>query len=215
MSHTVVKERGIIMQAHNVLAILEGRKTQTRRIVKPQPAQNTTHFGFIVSSTCRKEIGCWRGRDVSQPAKATSASIRCPYGKPGDRLWVREALLLGEEDFTYKADGTEVEVPKGTAWGHRIGTVSPIHMPRWASRILLEIVDVRVERVQAISEADAIAEGVAIDKGSAFHTPDGHHAHRTAVGCFNTTWNHINGACNFESNPWVWALTFKRIGGGA
>ena len=134
-------------------------------------------------------------------------SIPCPYGVTGDRLWVREtwARLTGNgHRFVYRADG---EDPR-TGWDEvepaqrpRMTWTPSIHMPRVASRITLEVTDVRVERLQAISEEDARAEGIALEPAIL----PGH-----AAGCFSRLWDEINGKrAPWSSNPWVWAVTFR------
>jgi hypothetical protein len=131
-----MKERPIIMGADSVRAILDGRKTQTRRVIKPQP----------------KFIGA-----PNVPFKTDDANpkgiINCPYCKVGDRLWVREIFNCNEEGIAYKATQPDMD---GLPWK------SPIYMPRTYSRITLEITDIRVERLQDITAQEAIAEGMPI-----------------------------------------------------
>jgi len=166
-----MKERPILFSGPMVRAILEGRKTQTRRIVKPQPLRDRGVMAF---------------NDGEHP------QMRCPYGKPGDRLWVRETWCPDVEPYTfrYKADGDEPL----ERWR------PSIHIPRWASRITLEVVSVRVERLQNISEDDALAEGITlVERGT------------SPVDQFNKLWESINGPGSWEANPWVWVVEFKRI----
>ena len=156
---SAVRERPILFSAPMVRAILEGRKTQTRRVVKPQP-----HHGPV------GEMVCLGGADWAMDDGDLSGQFRCPYGVPGDRLWVREAWAPNEGSaggYIYRADVGEgssgfyqADLKIGE-WTHIAPRWrSSIHMPRWASRITLRITDVRVERLQDISEADAIAEGL-------------------------------------------------------
>ncbi len=171
-------ERGILFSAPMVRALLSGAKTQTRRL---------TH---------------WRPQ--------------CPYGFPGDRLWVRETWahdadsledlramvedIVGGSDCGpyYRADG--VHENSGLRWR------PSIHMPRWCSRITLEITDVRVQQLQDITEDDARAEGVTPEPGK-------NHGH---VGAFCDLWESINGKrSTWASNPWVWAISFRRVDQGA
>ena len=137
------KERPILCSAPDVMAILDGRKTQTRRIMKPQP-----------NRTWPDEVTPHWSVGGNRTLPGASNPLRCPYGVPGDRLWVREAWRLPDGApkgwVDYRADDTR----DGFKWK------PSIHMPRWASRITLEVTDVRVERLQDISEADAMAEGV-------------------------------------------------------
>jgi hypothetical protein len=216
-----IKERPILFSGPMVRAILEGRKTQTRRVVKwkPYAAGDVRNYnfsgmslGFYMSDLPRSgyvlrtrggSSGCWNDR--TKPA-------HCPYGKPGERLWVRESFLPckgcgtpcrpSEASYVCFPDGGQVfgdgGVIDGTGkqldWeGYRF---SPsIHMPRWASRITLEIVSTRIERLLAISEADKLAEGGTADQP------------------FGTIWKKINTepGIRWEDNPWVWVVEFKRI----
>lgn len=174
-----MKERPILFQADMVRAILEGRKTQTRRVMNPQ----------IVSGHYKNY---WKG--------ATIGDSPCPYGQPGDRLWVRETFFpmphLNAKSY-FRATDPLV----GVKWK------PSIFMPRWASRITLEIVSVRVERLQEIAEEDAIKEGVAIK-------PDAEIAARVAGDTagrmeYWSLWERINGKGSWDENPWVFVIEFK------
>ena len=141
-----MNEKPIIFNAEMVRAILEGRKSMTRRVIKPQPKEYTEFTGSIPGMGWGKKRG--RGSEWLQKY--------CPYGKAGDVLWVRETFMLGwgctDDQPSYKADFED---------SNDMGKWKPsIHMPRWASRINLEILDIRVERVQEIGEGDAMDEGV-------------------------------------------------------
>lgn len=174
-----MKERPILFSGEMVRAILDGRKTQTRRVVKPQ-------LGDLFDyETC-------------------SPKPSCPYGAPGDRLWVREtfSLLGGQAEYRATRRMGEPAAP----WR------PSIFMPRWPSRIDLELTAVRVERVQDISEADAIAEGVKF-----YDDPN-----TSAVKLFIALWDSINAKrrdprsgqilpYSWADNPRVWSLTFRRI----
>ena len=205
-----MKERPILFSAPMVRALLAGTKTQTRRIVKARDLE-------------------WM--DVHQGLREPDNAERCPYGQPGDRLWVRETWqgpLL--EDFEtdadpdwhmpshihkyqnpahceYAADGGPAPEYTDLDEKMRQGWRPSIHMPRWASRITLEITAVRVERLQDISEADAIAEGVR----NSLHLPGGRFAREN----FEHLWWTVNGDGSWESNPWMWVIEFKRVEGGA
>jgi hypothetical protein len=178
-----------------IRALLEGRKTQTRRIVKPGPPD-----GLAMHASGDG----WRYEGVDYRGDAVE---RCPYGVPGDRLWVREAWSehvgsFGESRVAfYRADGDE-----------RAGPWKPsIHMPRWASRITLELTDVRVQRLQEISEEDAKAEGIQTDDMNHVVRPDGINW-GGARGEFAALWESINGKrAPWDSNPFVWCLTFKLV----
>ena len=200
-----MKERPILFSAPMVRAILAGQKTQTRRAAKPvrhPDLGNTYDPGALVLE--------YEPQHVIDRA--------CPYGQPGDRLWVRETwmdlsgtgieLITGSRSrYAYRADtpagsyGDETSKEYGLKWR------PSIYMPRAASRIKLEVVHVRVERLQDISEADAIAEGAPGGHGSIpgylyAATPHEHYRH---------IWESINGAGSWGKNPWVWVVEFKRI----
>ncbi len=192
-----MKERPILFSRPMVRAILDGRKTQTRRVVKPQPD------GFHHSTG-----------EPSVFVGAFAKPIACPYGVPGDRLWVREKLKRCDAGWWYAADDTPVLVcpqqkTQSIVWAHhKLGDVCvSIHMPRWARRITLEVTGVRVERLQEISEGDSIAEGF---RHSGSEQSSGFIA--AADGFFNT-WESLNSKRGhpWSSNPWVWVIEFKRI----
>lgn len=192
------KTRPILFSSEMVRAILDGRKTQTRRVVKlglcPYHAQEN---GFLWT---KNALGEWVRYENIYP---------CPYGQPGDHLWVKETFaesIAGchsQGGLTYRADHAHPDGDGPT----RIKWKPSIHMPRWASRITLEITDVRVERLQAISHDDALAEGMAWNgPGDSWNAPP--------VPQFAKLWNSINGIRSgraWADNPWVWALTFKPV----
>lgn len=194
-----MRERPILFSGPMVRAILAGNKTQTRRVVKPQPA------------------GAW-----AAPGKTS-----CPYGAPGDRLWVRESthrrpmlnLLTGEpladkyDGGAYTADGADVLTPEGfdLAWWYSRKSCPSIHMPRFACRLVLEVTGVRVERLNEISESDAQAEGCApawldVDDNETVHA----HQQPTFRRGFARLWREINGPSSWDANPWVWVVEFRR-----
>lgn len=191
-----MKERPILFKPEMVNAILDGRKTQTRRIVKPQP--------IGLSSFWPNSDACIEWQDVLDDIDYYIACGHCPYGRPVDRLWVREPWARVGEDGTlsgyirYKAD----ELKAIGAYGSQKWKPS-IHMPRGVSRITLEIAKIRAERVQDITEEDAKAEGVwGIDEPY------------QGVGDiptdrFRALWDKING--NWNDNPFVWVIEFKRL----
>ncbi|MBT0367283.1 hypothetical protein ISO55_09960 [Morganella morganii subsp. morganii] len=208
-----MKERGIIFNDEMVRAILDGRKTQTRRIIKSVPTTHDFH-GWVMSSTCAKDEGkaCWAIGD--SPLLKDPIRRNCPFGKIGDRLWVRETWQCGlctESTFAYRATHKPSDLEEG--WSEIIKWRPSSQMPRWASRILLEITGVRVERLQDISQADAIAEGAppshpTIDVVSReYGFPD------FSRSWFWQTWWHIYGKKNWQANPWVWVIEFKQIQG--
>lgn len=197
------------MSAPMVRAILAGNKTQTRRVVKPRKDRD---FGCELA-TC----------EIAGEVNGGDCRL-CPYGHPGDRLWVRETWLPDPPidgwggDVSWqderRIDGVPAHYRKpehcifAASWGDPGLRWRPsIHMPRWASRILLEVTSVRVERLQDISEEDAIAEGTAY-LGRAYQgarTPSDNRDHFCAL------WESINGAESWEQNPWVWCVGFKRV----
>lgn len=209
-------ERPILFTPGNVRAILDGHKTQTRRIVKPEPLCDVEWFGQL--HTAGPDDGLWfpmkgNPKDCDEWVQADGDTVRCPYGVVGDRLYVREGLersknLIG---VSYRSDGEPVgPIPTGGwyRWEWHRDTLSPIHMPKWAARLWLEIVEVRVERLQEISREDAIAEGITLHPA---------HHHRSSasiygpVATYRDLWESINGAGSWDTNPWVWAITFKLV----
>lgn len=234
-----MKERGMIFNGEMVRAILDGRKTQTRRIIKNQyEAPEWSVKPALAPRTKRHTHDWW----LPTGTRPYSALPGCPYGLVGDRIWVRETFsLLGNEDacpvdwddniVNDKKDAARIY--KASCWQKPNnyglwsipdretefeGAWTPsIHMPRWASRITLEITNVRVERLNAISEEDARVEGI-IDGGClncgepepcgcANPEPD-------ATDAFACLWQSIYGQENWNANPWVWVIEFKRIEGG-
>lgn len=207
-----MRERPILFSSPMISALLSGAKTQTRRVVKRVPDANGTSFtpGELLG------VGDWWST--------------CPYGVPGDRLWVRETWgftaqvttdahprFMREQDtsfLVYRADvpaqdaATERTLSRLSAAPWR----PSIHMPRWASRITLEVTDVRVERLQSISEEDARAEGVAPMTGEDCWS-DG-----TCRTAFEYLWGQLNGfegesrvRATWARNPWVWVVSFRRL----
>lgn len=215
-------ERPILFSGAMVRAILDGRKTQTRRVVKPQPLVG--------------DGGCWFPDPPQKPTSrarhyANEAHMRrgLPldfqfYGAPGDRLWVKEtwqprasARAVGWE-VTYAADGSVFfhdvdrvpgswKFPKAAA----IGWVTPLFMPRWASRLTLEVTGVRVERLNDISEEDAMAEGIKQLSSGSYGVGGEASLSMSAPDAFRSLWESINGDGSWKANPWVWVVEFKRV----
>lgn len=209
-------ERGMIFNAEMVRAILDGRKTQTRRPVK-----------FPVHD---KNLGCELAGNELAGELSAGNYLNSAFCKPGDRIWVRETFCPvddtqygGEKWVDYRAT-PRYEASHPAGWDSAPNDAEAlkwrpsIHMPRWASRILLEITDVRVERLNAISEEDARAEGI-IDGGClncgepepcgcANPDPD-------ATDTFAYLWQSIYGQESWTANPWVWVIEFERVEGGA
>lgn len=230
---TAIKERPILFSAPMVRAILEGRKMVTRRAIKVQPFDlswsRRDHKIDYVSGRAEN------GDEVDGFWAYTTRSggqweAKCPYGQPGDRLWVRETTEADEDTAEcailsrYVADrapvlysGCDDPEYNGTwaHWDYPRQSKPSIHMPRWASRILLEITDVRVERLQDISPEQVTAEGVGT-RGEAMwgsrwwvDAPD--QAIEDARMDFADLWSSINGAESWKANPWVWVVEFKRV----
>ena len=231
-------ERGMIFNGEMVRAILDGRKTQTRRIMKVQPESNQLGLLLITDSTRHSDIGKYHWAESNATGNHVRSKLfSCPFGAVGDQIWVRETFQGPLFDYElmdeYLEDSSKFEKPEFCQYaadgGHRPeyqdaddnlrhGWRPSIHMPRWASRILLEITDVRVERLNAISEEDARAEGI-IDGGClncgepepcgcANPEPD-------ATDAFAYLWQSIYGQESWNANPWVWVISFERIEGGA
>ncbi|EOW6161720.1 hypothetical protein ACSLST_19905 [Klebsiella pneumoniae] len=218
-----MKERGMIFNADMVRAILYGRKTQTRLPIK----WKQTRFTEIGE---REDGSKWPWSEDAE--HACDFWHPCPFGAVGDRIWVRETFQGPLFDYdlmdNYCKDPTPFEKPEFCVY-KADGVPAPefydaddelhccwrpsIHMPRWASRILLEITDVRVERLNAINEHDAQAEGVAKLRGGFWkHYQPGWTQHQlSARGSFVTLWKSIYGDESWNSNPWVWVIKFKRI----
>lgn len=251
-----MKERPILFSAPMVRAILDGRKTQTRRVLKSQPFSNG-FIGPVSRDVCVHNE--WLSADAMLIRAGTKANPYyatqdewlqlCPYGAVGDRLWVREtfsqvlparsgkleyngARLTEDPDgntveLWYRADGEmgimSTMFDDGPRW------TPSIHMPRWASRLTLEITGVRVERLQDISDEDALSEGMTAVRNHEFdlrHWPEWRREFDTAVAAgikpplgpsfvqtFQALWGDINGADSWDANPYVWVVEFRRVGG--
>lgn len=212
-----MNERPIIFSGDMVRAILEGRKTVTRLAVKPQPSdgwapESPPVIGQITSPHPKRgRFGLFVKRGIGTDFPETNL-IPCPYGQPGDRLWVRETWRHTEGGAVYDAaggvmDSFDGELVYRASSPHRRGPWRPsIHMPRWASRITLEITGVRVERLQEISGMDAMREGVSIPAHLPHDGADLDYARRE----YRRLWESINGPGSWDSNPLVWVIEFKR-----
>ncbi len=205
-----MKERPILFSGPMVRAVLEGRKAMTRRVVKPEGA----HHLFPFLDLPGKQTGEWAWCSSSH---VVSKHIHCPYGQVGDRLWVRESMLFDpDQGWRYSADGADVIDEN---YGKINQRCPSIHMPRSCCRILLEITNVRVERLHEISEADAQAEGVErVVAGVGWRRycdPDSEEVGVPPCGdarrSFRSLWKYINGDESWNANPWVWVVEFKRV----
>ncbi|EMW6581573.1 hypothetical protein AAFF24_003585 [Enterobacter bugandensis] len=226
-----MKERGMIFNGEMVRAILDGRKTQTRRIMKVQPSDgfHPTHNGYDLDLNAHWYTpGVVDKNGYLQPAKKDvfgvadeNEGFTCPFGSVGDRIWVRETWAeagAGAPDLKlYRANYPE-HVPthyENVPPTDEIRWTPSIHMPRCASRLTLEITGLRVERLNGISETDAEAEG--IDMEALFDAQDCYDCiadhnmtgRPTATGAFKYLWESIYGEESWKSNPWVWVIEFK------
>lgn len=213
-----MKERPIPMNVAMVRATLDGSKRQTRRICKPAEEAGLSRVIPAYNSDDGEQrppyiTPGWFGDEEGD------VLFSCPHGHPGDRLWVREAWraptifnnvppreLNPIVELLYEADGY---VSTGKEQFLTMGKYRPpMFMPRWASRILLEITGVRAGRLQDISDADAISEGVKVH-------PDHHSKSKESiyspVSAYRDLWESINGAGSWDANPWVWVIEFKMV----
>lgn len=213
-----MKERPILFSAPMIRALLAGTKTQTRRVLK-QAIGPSLSVGIEDEPGVAELSWLWGdgpGHDVHETVK----KVRCPYGVPGDRLWVREgfsgphhqdgfppSLWHPMDDIWYWADGNP-------AIGDWTRPRPSIHMPRWASRLTLEVTEVRVERLQDISEADSRAEGITDGGCTSCGEPEPcgcPAAAPSARDAYCHLWGQINGPDSWAANPWVWAVSFRVI----
>ena len=232
----VIKETPILFKTPMVEAILSGQKTQTRRIITPQPPEEAVHFTF------NKEDGYWfyftpAAGDLWPCTK--DERLTCPYGRPGDQLWVRETWRTSEDEGWIKGysflasinedDGFIEHQPgnkKRDSWWeiawikHRSKWRPSIFMPRWVSRIQLRITDIRVEKLQDLRQRDAMAEGSAPEE-KIIHGSDVVYCKKAIpkatelksenyIGGFQKLWDSLNKkrGYSWESNPWVWVIEF-------
>ena len=187
-----MKDTGLIFKAPMVRAILKGRKTQTRRVAKPV---NHPDLGNLYTP----------GALVREHEPQHVINRACPYGQPGDRIYVRETFSQHPEwgQLAFRADGEEFEDADGWLWEPK--WMPSIHMPKDLARIWLEITGVRLERIQDISEADALAEGARFELASIDSVRIG--ATASFLSGFRNIWESTGG--DWNANPWVWAIDFK------
>ena len=187
-----MKETGMLFTSPMVRAILEGRKTQTRRIAKPVRHPD---LGNVYSP----------GALVLEHEPQHVINRACPYGQPGDRIYVRETFSQHPEwgQLAFRADGEEFEDADGWLWEPK--WMPSIHMPKDIARIWLEVTGVRVERLEDISEADALAEGARFELASIDSVRIG--ATASFLSGFRNIWESTGG--DWDANPWVWAIDFK------
>lgn len=251
---TPINERPILFSGEMVRAIIQDRKTMTRRVsgledVNKDPDawtfKKVGDLGWMAKKRYQGRFGAYFESDKIEPRTISICPQVCPYGRPGDRLWVRETwrceeLESGLDGVRFKADGSfraiENTPDAADAWVlafrpgmqgvKRVGQAAKegkwrpsIYMPRWASRITLEILNVRVERLQCISKEDARAEGMSgawlWSKARNARHPE--HFVRGVlspqVANFSVLWDELNGPRGFgwDANPWVWVIEFKRV----
>nr|DAG81830.1 MAG TPA: YqfB-like protein [Caudoviricetes sp.] len=235
----------MIFNAEMVRAILDGRKTQTRRIMKVQPSEGFSPMNMALETDYKAHWytpGIVDKDGYLQPAKhdvfgvaSEDEGYTCPFGAVGDRIWVRETFqgpLVSEELLEeYRAYPEKFENPEYCEYSAdggprpeycdlddnlRHGWRPSIHMPRWASRITLEITGVRVERLNDISQEDAQAEGMELTGWRpTYSDPDSGGEVWTPYDNFAQLWESIYGEESWQANPWVWAISFKRVEGSA
>ncbi|NDI85098.1 ASCH domain-containing protein [Undibacterium crateris] len=215
-----MNENPIAFIGEMVSAILDGRKTQTRRILKVQPT---------VTESRLRELGAWNpdltlSQHVNQAWQAGFICVKCPLGEVGDQLWVQEDFALSvidpdggspeDEPENYDVIYRDGDVPLG-GWTDGAGNAIPApwqgasNMPRWASRIRLEITDIRIERLNDISEADAIAEGLELTLRGWKSTKYQHVFYTPPIMAFQDLWGFTGG--DWDANPWVWVISFKCV----
>lgn len=211
MAETTVKERPILFSSPMVRAILDGRKTQTRRIMKPQPEIGIPdeHIAWTAWNES------WSTHDSRDPDPSVVDEWMCPYGYVGQHLWVRETWGMvryclpqstntkGAPQKLVYAAGDPVEKP--VKWK------PSIHMRREYSRITLEITGVRVERLQDISHEDALAEGIQSTRFATEPLELRDQSLTLAQLAFSYLWESINGPGSWDANPFVWVIEFRRL----
>lgn len=243
MQEKFMRESPIFFNGPMVRAILDGTKTQTRRVVKwrhPEPGLNHSCSGLIVYSYTPNTFTLESQGNAG--CECRSGPTRCPYGQVGDRLWVRETFVQGYDidpvsDLPKVVDENGNDLPMKTwyrasddiGWSDDNGYMAntpwkpSIHMPKSAARIWLEVTNVRVERLHAISKQDAKHEGIStvhFRPCDGWPRCDGYMAgpddgqtslHTTAVKAFSELWETINGTGSWDTNPFVWVVEFKQI----
>ncbi|NUS38297.1 MAG: hypothetical protein HOQ02_04640 [Lysobacter sp.] len=213
-----MRERPILFSAPMVRALLDGRKTQTRRVVTElRGFGRTTEFGRSDTPGYdwhfRDKRACWNDVDDARLRQQF-----CPYGVAGDRLWVRETYFgnhfqhpnepEGERELHYRADG----LPDFEGEESLIRWRPSIHMPRWACRLVLEVTNVRVERLHALSEDDALAEGCSGAMAPTWYADRyGSLCGAQARYAFAALWASLNGEASWHANPCVWVIGFRRV----
>jgi hypothetical protein len=213
-----MKEHPILFTGDMVRAILSGRKTQTRRLqgledVNISPdlwcLKRIGPLDYKTKKSAKGKFGAYFESEKIEPKTISICPVVCPYGCPGDRLWVRETMFNDGDDRWYYENGEYINwhADEWTIKNAHRRKIPSIHMPRWASRITLEITNVRVERVQGISRQDAKSEGF-LPGLNGLEQYD-HRSYGNAQLAFNACWEDIYG--NWKENPWVWVIEFKVV----
>lgn len=221
-----MKERGMIFNAEMIRAILDGRKTQTRRIVNWRGLNGGLNLNFSGLKVCEYPKGWVIESESRSSSEWRCQPTPCPFGIVGDRIWVRETWAEAggnaPELQLYRANYPE-HVPSHYEHlrpAEEIRWRPSIHMPRWASRLTLEITNVGVQRLQSISQNDAAREGLVrlpasgrycINQGDQYFGGASHDAREV----FSWLWSSIYGDDSWQANPWVWVIEFKQVDGGA
>jgi len=219
-----MKEIPILYSTPMIQAKLEGRKTQTRRIVKQIKNFQlgvTMQWGYT-AFTPERYISI---RGIHANGEYGESFVKCPYGKPGDLLWARETLIQnGELGLEYFANHETIDEsiipndygPYGGEYSFR--NIPNIHMPKWAARIWDRVISIRVERLQSISEEDAFAEGIDTEMDETYLAAEHYQLGGSPVlgGCpavcaYAALWERINGPGSWEANPWVWRIETENL----
>lgn len=232
-------ERPILYSAPMVRAILEGRKTQTRRIMNPQPVhvQHHVHKGKVIYEG-EHRMWCWKDLvleniwDFPNNDDRKTLASQCPKGKVGDRLWVKETSIVSPKGFGVHASDSDIFDKDGErrivqylatnpnrdgANNYKLKATPSIFMPRWASRILTENIFVRVEKLKEITESDSIAEGIEPIQGGTHlwknysNRMDESDWLRSPIDSYRSLWRSINGPDSWDANPFVWVIDFKEV----
>jgi hypothetical protein len=222
-------ERSVILRAHEVRGILDGGQTQFRRVVKPQPVMHRWDHSSMDPPF--HDSMAFVGRDICangflaigvEHLKESAAMLKCPFGSAGQKLWVKEMFLhemsnheiadTGEYESRWKPKGCKIEyVSDGAVERHLhpnrvggswMGKRPSVHMPRWASRLTLEVVSVKVQKLQDISRGDAMAEGCHFQNMAGGPDP---------VEWYRNLWSSIHGGESWARNEWVWVTSFKEV----
>jgi hypothetical protein len=216
------REPSVVLRGHEVRGILDGRQTQLRRVLRLTEVGHQRGELASVRQAGSNQRG-WRSEAVFRDGcmdDPTPIVVRCPFGAPGGRLWVKEGAIIAPANWTddrstrasqhvidnegrprliqYLATAPD----RDAADDYKLKVTPSIHVPRWAARLTLEVTAVRVERLCEISEEDARAEGV--DLGNTSSPP----SHR---GAYAVLWDEIHGPGSWNWNPWVWAISFRRV----